>query len=56
MPNDTSPGYIGPPAMRARLLLETAAEMAAHPDELYREPELTLQTTNGGPPLRLTAR
>ena len=55
MPNDTSPVYIGPPAMRARLLLEAAAGMTAHPDEPYREPELTLQTDGGGPPLRLCA-
>lgn len=55
MPNDALPPYIGPPAMRARFILEAAAGMAAHPDEPYREPELTLQKEGGGPPVRLSA-
>lgn len=55
MQDDTQLGYVGPPAMRARFILEAAAGMAAHPDEPYREPELTLQLATGGPPVRLSA-
>jgi len=55
MPDDPLPGYVGPPAMRARFILEAAAGMAAHSDEPYREPELTLQPVSGGPPVRLSA-
>ena len=52
---DGAPHDVTPPAMRARFILEAAAGMAAHPDEPYCEPELTLQTLSGGPPVRLSA-
>jgi len=55
MPNDPSPRDIGAAAMRARFILDAAAGMGAHPDEPYREPELTLQPEGGGPPVRLSA-
>ncbi len=55
MPNDAFPREVEPPAMRARFILEVAAGMAAQPDEPYREPEVTLRSEIGGPPVRLGA-
>ena len=43
-------------SMRARFVLEMAAGMAAHEDQVYREPELRLNTQSGtGAPVNLSA-
>jgi len=55
MPNDPSPRDVGAAAMRARFILDAAAGMGEHPDEPYREPELTLQTEGIGPSVKLSA-
>lgn len=55
MTDNTSRGQVSPPVMRARLILEVAAGMAAEDDEPYRESEMTLQPADGGAPVRLSA-
>lgn len=55
MPGDGVFGEVDPPVMRARLVLEAAAGMAAQPGGPYREPDLALQSADGGPPIRLSA-
>ncbi len=47
MPDEPQPRAVNAANMRARFVLDMAAGMAAHEDQVYREPELRLNTESG---------
>lgn len=56
MADTKSPRAINAANMRARFVLEMAAGMAAHDDQIYREPELRIEVEDGkAPPVNLSA-